>query len=87
MDSSEQHERAPDGRDEHPEPVAVASFATVGEAQVAQAKLEAYGIESALFDDVEGGAIPVQGEPGVVVMVQAADAATATEVLAPPTES
>ena len=31
--------------DEHAEPVAVASYATEGEAEVARAKLSAYGIE------------------------------------------
>jgi hypothetical protein len=84
MDSSEQDERAQDQQGEHPEPVAVASFATVGEAEVAQAKLVSFGIESALVDGVEGGTIPVQGEPGVVVMVPAADADAAREILAPP---
>jgi hypothetical protein len=70
-------------QDEHPEPVAVASFASVGEAQIAQAKLQAFGIESALVDDVEGGALPVEGEPGIVVLVPAADADAAREALAP----
>ena len=41
---------------EHAEPVVVAGFGDIGEAEVAQAKLRAYGIESVLVDHVEGGA-------------------------------
>jgi hypothetical protein len=66
---------------DHAEPVAVASFATIGEAEVAQAKLSAYGIESALIDQVAGGVVPVEGEPGVFVGVRAADAADARAIL------
>jgi hypothetical protein len=66
---------------DHAEPVAVASFATIGEAEVAQAKLTAFGIESALIDQVEGGVVPVEGEPGVFVGVRAADAADARVIL------
>jgi hypothetical protein len=68
---------------EQSEPEAVASYATEGEAEVAQAKLRAFGVESALDDQVEGGSVPVDGEPGVIVTVRAEDAATATEILTP----
>lgn len=67
--------------DEHAEPVDVAQFATVGEAEVAQAKLRAYGIESAIDDQIEGGTLPVEGEPGVIVAVRAADAEDARRIL------
>jgi hypothetical protein len=68
-------------RDEHAEPVPVASFATLGEAEVAQAKLRAFGIESALDDQIEGGTVVVEGEPAVIVVVPAADAADARAIL------
>jgi len=68
--------------DDHSEPIAVASFATEGEAEVAQAKLRAYGIEAMLDDSVEGGTIAVEGETGVVVAVRAADADDARRILA-----
>ncbi len=67
--------------DDHPQPVAVGSFATEGEAEVAQAKLRAYGIEGALDDQIEGGAVPVDGESGIVVEVRAADAQDASDIL------
>jgi hypothetical protein len=70
--------------EEHSEPVAVASFATEGEAEVAQAKLRAFGIVAELEDSVEGGTIAVEGEPGVVVAVRAADADDARRVLSDP---
>jgi len=73
--------------DEHPEPVAVASFATEGEAEVAQAKLRAFGIEAQLEDSVEGGTIVVEGEPGVVVAVRSADADDARRILSDPAET
>jgi len=66
---------------EHSEPVAVASYSTEGEAQVAQAKLRAFGIEAALDDQVEGGTVAVDGEPGVIVQVRALDADDARRVL------
>jgi hypothetical protein len=68
-------------RDEHSEPVAIASFATYGEAEVAQAKLSGYGIEAAIDDQIEGGTVVVQGEPSVVVEVRAADAEDARRIL------
>jgi len=67
--------------DEHAEPVAVASYATEGEAEVARAKLSAYGIESALDDQIEGGTVVVDGEPGVILEVRAADADDARRIL------
>ena len=67
--------------EDHREPVAVASFATEGEAEVAQAKLRAFGIEAALVDQIEGGVVQVEGEPGVVVEVPAADAQDAMQIL------
>jgi predicted GH43/DUF377 family glycosyl hydrolase len=65
----------------HAAPVAVASFATTGEAEVTQAKLMSFGIESELSDQVEGGTVPVDGEPGVFVMVRAVDETEARRVL------
>jgi hypothetical protein len=71
-----------DDATDHPEPEAVASFATAGEAEVAQAKLRAYGVDSALDDQVAGGSVPIESEPGVIVEVRADDAADAREILA-----
>lgn len=70
-----------DDQQDHAEPVAVAAFATEGEAEVAQAKLRAFGIESALDDQVEGGTLDVQGEAAVIVEVRAADAEDAQRIL------
>jgi hypothetical protein len=67
---------------EHAEPVTVGSFATQGEAEVAQAKLSGYGIASAVVDVVEGGAIPVEGEDGLALQVRAGDASDAAVILA-----
>ena len=67
--------------DQHSEPVAVASFATEGEAEVAQAKLRAFGIEAAIDDQIEGGTIVVEGEPGVIVQVRSSDADDARQIL------
>jgi hypothetical protein len=67
--------------DDHSEPIAVASFATAGEAEVAKAKLSAFGIEAALDDQIEGGTVAVDGEPGVIVEVKAADAEDARRIL------
>ena len=66
---------------EHAEPATVGSFATQGEAEVAQAKLSGYGIESAVVDVVEGGAIPVEGEDGLALQVRAGDASDAAAIL------
>jgi hypothetical protein len=67
----------------HEEPVIVASFATRGEAEVAEAKLRAYDIEASLDDLIEGGAIPVEGEPGINVVVRVGDVEDARRILAP----
>jgi hypothetical protein len=67
--------------DEHSEPVAVASFATEGEAEVAQAKLRAFGIDAAIDDQIEGGTILIEGEPGVIVQVRSRDAEDARRIL------
>ena len=66
---------------EHHEPEAVASFATEGEAEVAQAKLRAFGLDAAIDDQIEGGTVPVEGEDGVTLKVRAEDAADAIEIL------
>ncbi len=71
----------PADAEDHREPVAVASYATTGEAEVAQAKLRAFGIEAALIDQVEGGVVLTEGEPGVLVEVPAADAQDAQRIL------
>jgi len=65
----------------HAEPTTVASYATLGEAEVAQAKLQAYGIEAFLDDQIEGGSVPIEGEPGVIVLVRAGDATDAVAIL------
>lgn len=70
------------GAEEHPAPVVVGWFATTGEAEVAQAKLMSFGIESELSDQIEGGTVPVDGEPGVGLAVRAIDEVEARRVLA-----
>ena len=71
-----------DDTSEHAEPVTVGSFATQGEAEVAQAKLAGYGIESVVVDPVEGGAILIEGEEGLALQVRAQDARDAATILA-----
>lgn len=70
-----------DDLNEHSEPTAVAAYATEGEAEVAQAKLRAYGVEAFLDDQIEGGTIPVEGEARIVVAVRGEDAADARAIL------
>ena len=67
---------------DHQEPVIVASFSTLGEAEVAEAKLRAYGIDSSVHDLIEGGSLPVEDEPGVNIVVRPGDAEDARRVLA-----
>jgi len=67
--------------DAHPEPVIVATYQSVGEAEVAQAKLRAFGVESAIDDDDGGGVIPVDLDPGIQLEVRAVDAEAAAEIL------
>jgi len=68
---------------EHPEPVAVAVHSDRGEAEVTVAHLAANGIEAFIVDEIEGGTVPIEGEWGVAVAVQAKDADLARQVLAP----
>ena len=72
---------ANDEGNEDAEITSVASYATEGEAEVAQAKLRAYGVDSALDDQVEGGSVPIEGEEGVFVEVRSEDADDAREIL------
>ncbi len=65
----------------HPEPIVVASYADRGEAEVTKAHLIDNGIHAEIVDEVEGGTVPVDGEFGVRVLVPAADAETARQVL------
>jgi hypothetical protein len=65
----------------HPEPVVVATYADRGEAEVTRAHLAGEGIDARIVDEVEGGTVPVEGEPGVAVLVPAADAARAAEIM------
>ncbi|HSL73518.1 MAG TPA: hypothetical protein VK853_03590 [Ilumatobacteraceae bacterium] len=66
--------------DSHPEPVTVGAFGSVGEAEIAQAKLRAFDIESVIVDNEEGGTVPVAGET-IQLEVRATDADTARQVL------
>ena len=66
----------------HPEPVPVAAFTDSGEAEVAQAKLAAYGIGSFVVDHIEGGLIPVE-DGSIALVVRPEDADDAKAVLAP----
>ena len=68
--------------DVHGEPVVVASYPDRGEAEVTVAHLRASGIYAVIVDEVEGGTVPIDGEPGVAVMVPATDAEAARQVLA-----
>lgn len=67
--------------DPHPEPVVVAVHPDRGEAEVTVAHLRAEGIQAFVIDDAAGGAIHVEGEGGVAVMVGAAEADRARAVL------
>jgi Putative prokaryotic signal transducing protein len=66
---------------DHAAPVPVAAFADVGEAEVVQAKLRAFGIEAFIDDQVEGGVLPVEMEGSVLVLVRVEDADDARQVL------
>jgi hypothetical protein len=70
--------------DPHPEPVVVGVFGSVGEAEIAQAKLRGYGIDSAIVDNDGGGTIPLDNDGGIELEVRAADAVAAREVLVDP---
>lgn len=66
---------------QHAEPVVVASFVTAGEAEIAQAKLRAFGIDAAIDDQIEGGTLFMEDEPGVFVQVRSDDVAEARRIL------
>jgi hypothetical protein len=65
----------------HGEPVAVAVHPERGEAEVTVAHLGANGIDAFIVDQIEGGAVPIEGEWGVAVVVKAVDADLARQVL------
>jgi hypothetical protein len=67
--------------DDHAAPVVVAVHSDRGEAEVSRAHLAGEGIVAEIVDAVEGGALPVDGEPGVAVAVRAVDADRARDVL------
>ena len=69
------------GADAHPAPVVVGAYTDTGEAEVAQAKLRAYGIESLIVDQVEGGLLPVVEEGSIGLEVRPADADDALAIL------
>ena len=71
----------PSGFDEHAEPVIVAVHTDRGEAEVTVAHLAANGVEAFVVDEIGGGTVPVEGEPGVAVAVRAVDAELARTVL------
>jgi len=76
-----------DSTTDHPEPVVVATYIDLGEAEVAQAKLRAFGIESVILDQAEGGTIPTRELPvGIALEVRAADADDAFRILSDATE-
>lgn len=68
--------------DEHAEPVVVATHGDRGEAEVTKAHLADNGISAEIIDEIEGGTIPVDGEPGVRVVVPGRDAEMARRILA-----
>jgi hypothetical protein len=70
------------GPADHRPPVVVARHPERGEAEVTRARLAGAGLDAHLIDDVEGGAVPVDGEPGVAVAVPADQAAAARALLA-----
>jgi hypothetical protein len=70
-----------DDANEHAQPEVVASFATESEAEVARAKLRAFGVDAVIDDQIEGGSVPIAGEDGVMLEVRAEDAADAAEIL------
>lgn len=72
-----------DAEPTHREPVVVASFLDRGEAEVSLAHLRSDGIEGFIVDEVEGGMLPVDGEDGVRVLVDADDAERAIALLGP----
>lgn len=80
-----QHDTQDDTQDdaalEHAPPVVVAVHVDRGEAEVTRAHLAASGVDAQVVDEVGGGTVPVDGEPGVAVAVPALQAARARAVL------
>ena len=73
---------------DHREPVVVATYTDLGEAEIAQAKLRAFGIEAEILDQAEGGVIPTIELPvGIGVSVRAIDADDAFRILSDTTGS
>ena len=70
---------------DHPAPAVIATFPDRGEAEVVAAKLIGAGLDAVVVDEVEGGSVPVDTEPGVIVAVPATEEAAARAVLAPGT--
>ncbi len=70
----------------HPEPVIVAVFPTVGEAEIAQAKLRSFGIVAEIADNDGGGTLPVEGDGVVELEVAARDGDNAKEILGDATD-
>jgi hypothetical protein len=66
----------------HPEPAVVASFSHRGEAEVVAAKLLGAGLDAVIVDETEAGAIPIDGDGGVIVAVPGHEAEAARAVLA-----
>ena len=67
--------------------VVVATYVDLGEAEIAQAKLRAFGIEAEILDQAEGGVIPTIELPvGIGVSVRAVDADDAFRILSDTTE-
>jgi len=78
---------SPAADEDHRAPVVVATYVDRGEAEIAQAKLRAFGIESAILDQAEGGTIPTVELPvGIGVEVKATDADDAFRILSDTTE-
>ena len=68
--------------EDHREPVIVATFIDLGEAEIAMAKLRAFGIESFILNQAEGGTLPTVELPlGIAIEVKAADAEDAFQIL------
>jgi hypothetical protein len=82
-DQSDLESAALDGEHDHDHasPVVVAVHADRGEAEVSRAHLAGEGIVAEIVDEIGGGALPVDGEPGIAVVVRAADADHARDVL------
>ena len=63
-------------------PIPIATFATRTEAEIAQGLLESAGIEASVSADDAGGAFPFALAGGVHLLVDEADAAAASDLLA-----